>query len=541
MKFNNPLPQSLAKECDKAAKIFKSFVDGGNNGLDGVIPRHVLEQAKGFAIFTVFKAGFVFSARAGSGVVIARLEDGSWSAPSAIGTAGVGVGGQAGAEVTDFLVVLNSRSAVRSFMAAGSLTLGGNMSLAMGPLGRNGEATGALNTSGKLAAMYSYSKTKGLFGGVSLEGSVIVERQDANALAYRSDVTVKQLLSGLVDVPDFAQNLVNTLKACTGMPGMRNWVDDSPAAIGRPPSTSPSAYAFSGISSAGPKTPSGSFMSRAKHKKQSPSFPPLSWGSRKNDGSYFGSEGAAYSSTGRTADDASLDPYEGTNRSTTPLSTRRSVETKKPSPTRDLLMDDGPTNFETHFASDFVPESRPAIKQLSYSNGSGRMSSFGAADLDPFPAPPATNGTGFGHGRSQSAFPGGSVGSRNHYAPPTQRPPTDSYDSNPFAPTIDDDDPFGLGLGRRSPTGGRASALPSPSPKPFIAPKRELTTPMPADGIARAIALFDFNAVQSGDLSFNKGQIITITEKSDEVNTWWKGKLEGREGIFPANFVEVVR
>ena len=56
--------------------------------------------------------------------------------------------------------------------------------------------------------------------------------------------------------------------------------------------------------------------------------------------------------------------------------------------------------------------------------------------------------------------------------------------------------------------------------KIFIAPKRELTTPMPSDGIARAIALFDFNAVQSGDLSFNKGQIITITEKSDETNTW---------------------
>lgn len=57
----------------------KSFVDSGNNGLDGVIPRSVLENAKGFAIFTIFKAGFVFSARAGSGVVIAKLDDGSRS------------------------------------------------------------------------------------------------------------------------------------------------------------------------------------------------------------------------------------------------------------------------------------------------------------------------------------------------------------------------------------------------------------------------------------------------------------------------------
>jgi lipid-binding SYLF domain-containing protein len=55
--------------------------------------------------------------------------------------------------MTDFLVVLNSRAAITSFMAAGSLTLGGNMSLALGPLGRHGEASGALNTNGKVAAM----------------------------------------------------------------------------------------------------------------------------------------------------------------------------------------------------------------------------------------------------------------------------------------------------------------------------------------------------------------------------------------------------
>ena len=113
--------------CVFSLSSVKSFVDSGNNGLDGVIPRSVLTQAKGFAIFTIFKAGFIFSARGGSGVVIARLDDGcesstlphapflirtpaAWSAPSAIGSAGLGIGTQAGAEVTDFLVVLNSKS-----------------------------------------------------------------------------------------------------------------------------------------------------------------------------------------------------------------------------------------------------------------------------------------------------------------------------------------------------------------------------------------------------------------------------------------------
>lgn len=94
-------------------------------------------------------------------------------------------------------------------MSAGSVTLGGNLSVAVGPLGRNAEGvrrrpqctdsrqrepqTGSLNTKGKVAAMYSYSRTKGLFGGVSIEGSIIVERQDANAKAYGQDVTAKQL------------------------------------------------------------------------------------------------------------------------------------------------------------------------------------------------------------------------------------------------------------------------------------------------------------------------------------------------------------
>lgn len=154
MGIGSPLPVDLPQECRKAAKIFLSFASP-SNGLDKVIPTSILRQAHGFALFTVMKAGFIFSARAGSGVVIARLPNGGWSAPSAIGTAGLGFGGQLGAEVTEFIVVLNSKAAVRQFMAGGSAQLGGNMSVAVGPLGRNAEGTGALNTKGQLAAMYS--------------------------------------------------------------------------------------------------------------------------------------------------------------------------------------------------------------------------------------------------------------------------------------------------------------------------------------------------------------------------------------------------
>ncbi|OCF79155.1 hypothetical protein I204_01102 [Kwoniella mangroviensis CBS 8886] len=226
MGLNSPLPVRLEEETRKAAKILKSFVDVNNNGLDKVIPRQVLERAAGFAIFTVFKAGFVLTARAGSGVVIARLDDGSWSPPSAIGLGGFGFGGQMGAEVTDFLIVLNSRAAVASFMSAGNLTLGGNLSVAVGPLGRNAEGSGSVNTKGHLAAMYSYSKTKGLFGGVSVEGSVIVERQDANRLAYGGNPNAKQILSGTFDPPEWAHVLIDQLEKSTGLPGGQTWIQD---------------------------------------------------------------------------------------------------------------------------------------------------------------------------------------------------------------------------------------------------------------------------------------------------------------------------
>jgi SH3 domain-containing YSC84-like protein 1 len=193
-------------------------------------------------------------------------------------------------------------------MASGSLTFGGNLSIALGPLGRNGEASGTVNTNGRLAAMYvlsrpallysltsllnrySYSKTRGLFGGVSLEGSVIVERQDANAQAYDSPVTAKMLLGGMVDPPEWARPLIKTLEMCTGMPNGRPWINDL--------STHGRQYSFDGLGSGGVSPSAGSVPSRTPsrassflRKKKKPSeFPPASWGNPSDSGSYFSAQ-----------------------------------------------------------------------------------------------------------------------------------------------------------------------------------------------------------------------------------------------------------
>ncbi|KAJ5956047.1 hypothetical protein N7501_010326 [Penicillium viridicatum] len=211
--INNPLPASMSSECKKAAKILTSFVDPRQSfGPDKVIPPEILANAKGLAVLTVLKAGFLGSGRFGSGIVVARLADGSWSAPSAIATAGAGIGGQIGFELTDFVFILNDAAAVRTFSQVGTLTLGGNVSLAAGPIGRNAEAAGAASTKG-VAAVFSYSKTKGLFAGVSLEGSMLVERKDANEKLYRSRVSANQLLTGTVRPPPAADALMRVLSS----------------------------------------------------------------------------------------------------------------------------------------------------------------------------------------------------------------------------------------------------------------------------------------------------------------------------------------
>ncbi|XP_015335515.1 SH3 domain-containing YSC84-like protein 1 isoform X4 [Marmota marmota marmota] len=134
---NNPIPSNLKSEAKKAAKILREFTEiTSRNGPDKIIPAHVIAKAKGLAILSVIKAGFLVTARGGSGIVLARLPDGMWSAPSAIGIAGLGGGFEIGIEVSDLVIILNYDRAVEAFAKGGNLTLGGNCTVAVGPLGR---------------------------------------------------------------------------------------------------------------------------------------------------------------------------------------------------------------------------------------------------------------------------------------------------------------------------------------------------------------------------------------------------------------------
>ncbi|KAJ3159221.1 hypothetical protein HDU86_001824 [Geranomyces michiganensis] len=206
--MHSPLPDDLSSDLIKATSILEHFIKGTNQVDSALIPPRVIANARGIAVITILKAGFLWSGRAGSGIVVAKLPDGRWSAPSAIAAGGAGFGAQIGAQLTDCVFILNNDAAVKAFSHGGNLTFGGAMSVAAGPKGRQAEAAGAVLN---LAPIYSYSKSKGLFAGVSLEGSIIVTRNDANRALYGRKVSPKEILTGEVAPPVQAEALYRVL------------------------------------------------------------------------------------------------------------------------------------------------------------------------------------------------------------------------------------------------------------------------------------------------------------------------------------------
>jgi len=197
----SPVYANMQGDVDQAATIIERF----QAVPEKAIPQAVLKDARGLAIMTVLKAGFGISGRGGKGIVVSRTRNG-WSGPSAIGTGGAGFGFQIGAEVTEFVMILNTDAAVQAFSHDVNVTLGGDISVAAGPIGRNAEA--AITP---IAAIYTYSRSQGLFAGVSLEGTVIGTRNDANAEYYGRRVTPEEILSGKVPTPSGAMRLVQAL------------------------------------------------------------------------------------------------------------------------------------------------------------------------------------------------------------------------------------------------------------------------------------------------------------------------------------------
>ena len=177
---------------------------------DQSIPEELLAKCQAIAIYpNVLKGGFIFGARFGKGVVIAKNpKTGQWG-PVAFSTIGGGSWGlQIGGEMTDLIFVVMNERGVNGLLST-RFTLGADASIAAGPVGRNSQIATDLSLR---AGILSYSRSRGLFGGLALDGSMVTQDNNSNALYYGKNVTSKDiLLDNAVTIQSSSKELTDAL------------------------------------------------------------------------------------------------------------------------------------------------------------------------------------------------------------------------------------------------------------------------------------------------------------------------------------------
>lgn len=196
------------------------------------VPPALLSRAYAVAVIpNVVKAAFGLGARRGKGIIVIRQDDSSWSNPAFITLTGGSVGWQVGAQSTDIILVFKTRKGVDG-IENGRLTLGADASVAAGPLGRH---TGISTDIEFKSEVYSYSRSRGLFAGVALEGAGVTMDRKANAAFYGSNsMTPERIFVSSPNIaPDIANAFVQILTAQTSrlptQPGMKTGGANSPA------------------------------------------------------------------------------------------------------------------------------------------------------------------------------------------------------------------------------------------------------------------------------------------------------------------------
>jgi lipid-binding SYLF domain-containing protein len=188
-----PKSKDAAKESAKAAEAFGDIM----RSPDKSIPKKVLEDCECVAVFpSTIKGGFIVGARKGDGVVSCRNSDG-WSAPAFLDLEGGSIGPQIGAQSTDYVLLFMNRSGIEHLIK-NKLTLGGEASVAAGPVGREAGA----ETDWKMKAqILSYSRSRGLFVGLELKGvKISLDDSDMRDI-YGEGVSAEQVLMGGRQVP----------------------------------------------------------------------------------------------------------------------------------------------------------------------------------------------------------------------------------------------------------------------------------------------------------------------------------------------------
>jgi lipid-binding SYLF domain-containing protein len=189
-----------AETIDQALKVLRDL----QAIPDTRIPDLLLARAEGIVILPAnVKVGLVFGARFGTGVMLIRNADRSWSNPVFVSTGGGSWGFQAGGQVSDIVLVFTTRESVEG-ISDGKMTLGADASVAAGPVGRTAMAGTSVAFDSEI---YAYSKTQGLFAGVSLEGGGIFIGKKANKRFY-DDESASRIFASKAAPPAPAPELV---------------------------------------------------------------------------------------------------------------------------------------------------------------------------------------------------------------------------------------------------------------------------------------------------------------------------------------------
>ena len=185
---------TLAQQSDEARRLREASVVFGEimAAEDEAIPRALLGKADGIAIFPgTLRAGFIIGGMRGRGVLSARTESG-WSAPAFLTLTGGSFGLQIGGQAVDLILIINNRRGLENFVS-NQFKLGADAAVAAGPLGRDAQAATDLQLR---AQIFSYSRARGLFAGVTINGSTVRQDQDANERFYGERLETQQIVFG---------------------------------------------------------------------------------------------------------------------------------------------------------------------------------------------------------------------------------------------------------------------------------------------------------------------------------------------------------
>jgi lipid-binding SYLF domain-containing protein len=195
----------------QSANVMKEIL-----GMPDGIPKDLLNKADCVVIYpSVKKAAFIVGGSYGRGLIVCRKGQdfsGPWSAPAMFALEGGSFGFQIGAQATDFVLLIMNESGARSIMSS-KVKLGGDASVAAGPVGRNASAETDIVLK---AQILSYSRTQGVFAGVSLEGSTVRSDDGANKALYGKDLSAKEIVrDGVVSPPPSAKRLLSILRTAS--------------------------------------------------------------------------------------------------------------------------------------------------------------------------------------------------------------------------------------------------------------------------------------------------------------------------------------